>query len=37
MVSYDTDTKAWTEGDRVLLHYRVSTQEQQWIYGNIEQ
>jgi GH15 family glucan-1,4-alpha-glucosidase len=37
MVSYDANTSVWTEGDRLLLHYRVSTGEQQWIYGNIEQ
>jgi GH15 family glucan-1,4-alpha-glucosidase len=37
MASCDATGEVWTEEDRVLLHYRVSTADQQWLYGNIEQ
>jgi hypothetical protein len=27
----------WVDQDRILLHYRLSTPDQPWIFGNIEQ
>jgi GH15 family glucan-1,4-alpha-glucosidase len=34
---YDSTTATWQEGDSMLLHYRLSTPDQNWMYGNIEQ
>lgn len=37
LASYDSSTSSWKDGDSMLLHYRLSTNDQNWIYGNIEQ
>lgn len=37
LVACDPATHVWTDGDRMLLHYRLSGGDQPWIYGNIEQ
>ncbi len=37
LVSYDSAKNVWSDGDRMLLHYRLSMPDQAWIYGNIEQ
>jgi hypothetical protein len=37
LVSYDAARNVWHDGDRMLLHYRLSVPGQSWIYGNIEQ
>jgi hypothetical protein len=34
---YDAGSSSWRDGDSLLLHYRLSTSDQSWIYGNIEQ
>ncbi len=34
---YDSTNNWWTDGDRMLVHYRLSTPDQAWLYGNIEQ
>ena len=36
LASYNSDTRSWQEGDSMLLHYRLTTEDQAWIYGNIE-
>jgi GH15 family glucan-1,4-alpha-glucosidase len=37
LAAYDSAKNAWSDGDKMLLHYRLSTPDQPWIYGNIEQ
>jgi GH15 family glucan-1,4-alpha-glucosidase len=37
LVSHDATTDTWSDADRMLLHYRLSTPDQAWTYGNIEQ
>jgi hypothetical protein len=37
LASYDTGSSKWVEGDSLLLHYRLSRGDQNWIYGNIEE
>ncbi len=34
---YNTQTSTWQDSDALLVHYRLSTPDQNWIYGNIEQ
>jgi GH15 family glucan-1,4-alpha-glucosidase len=34
---YDSSSAAWQDGDSMLLHYRLSSADENWIYGNIEQ
>ena len=33
---YDAGSSSWRDGDSLLLHYRLSTSNQNWIYGNID-
>jgi hypothetical protein len=33
---YDAGSSSWRDGDSLLLHYRLSTGDQNWIYGNID-
>jgi GH15 family glucan-1,4-alpha-glucosidase len=33
---YDAGSSSWRDGDSLLLHYRLSTGDQDWIYGNID-
>jgi hypothetical protein len=37
LASYNTSNGTWQENDSMLIHYRLSTANQNWIYGNIEQ
>ncbi len=37
IASHDAAADTWTDGDRMLLHYRLSSPDQAWTYGNIEQ
>jgi hypothetical protein len=37
LASQDAPANAWAEADHLLIHYRLSTADQQWIYGDIEQ
>jgi hypothetical protein len=37
LASYNTSNGTWQENDSILIHYRLSTANQNWIYGNIEQ
>ncbi|HEV2274564.1 MAG TPA: hypothetical protein VGR96_10380, partial [Acidobacteriaceae bacterium] len=37
LVSWDSAASVWRDGDSMLLHYRLSTPDQNWIYGNIEE
>jgi hypothetical protein len=37
LAAYDATGGTWATGDRMLLHYRLSTPDQAWTYGNIEQ
>ena len=37
LASYDSNTAQWQEDNGMLIHYRLSTSQQNWIYGNIEQ
>jgi GH15 family glucan-1,4-alpha-glucosidase len=37
LASYNTGSATWQENDSMLIHYRLSTSNQNWIYGNIEQ
>lgn len=37
LASYDSTSATWVDGDSMLLHYRLSAEEEEWIYGNIEQ
>ncbi len=37
LASYNSTTNMWQENDSMLIHYRLSTPDQNWIYGNIEQ
>ena len=32
----DAGSSSWRDGDSLLLHYRLSTGDQNWIYGNID-
>ena len=34
---YDTTSNDWDDDGKILIHYRLSTGAQAWIYGNIEQ
>ena len=34
---YDTTSNYWDDDGKILIHYRLSTGAQAWIYGNIEQ
>ena len=34
--SYDTASSTWKDADTMLIHYRLSTASDNWIYGNIE-
>jgi hypothetical protein len=36
LVSYDTASSTWKDVDSMLIHYRLSTSIDNWIYGNIE-
>jgi hypothetical protein len=36
MARYDQPTSSWIDGTKVLLHYRLSSDSDQWIFGNIE-
>jgi hypothetical protein len=33
----DSTAGTWHDGESMLLHYRLSSAEQNWTYGNIEQ
>jgi hypothetical protein len=33
---FDAGSSSWRDGDSLLLHYRLSTSDQNWIYGNID-
>ena len=35
--SYNSGTATWQENDSMLIHSRLSTSDDNWIYGNIEQ
>ena len=37
IAAYNATSSQWQDGDSMLLHYRLSTSDQNWIYGNIEQ
>ena len=37
LASYDSGSATWRDGDSMLIHYRLSTADENWIYGNIEQ
>ncbi len=37
LASYNSANSKWVDRDSLLLHYRLSTGDQNWIYGNIEQ
>ncbi len=37
LASYNAGSSKWVERDSLLLHYRLSTGDQNWIYGDIEQ
>jgi GH15 family glucan-1,4-alpha-glucosidase len=37
LASYNSTTNMWQENNSMLIHYRLSTPDQNWIYGNIEQ
>jgi hypothetical protein len=36
LAAYDSAGNAWREADSMILHYRLSSPDQNWIYGNIE-
>jgi hypothetical protein len=36
LASYDSPSATWLDGDSMLLHYRLSAADEDWIYGNIE-
>jgi len=36
LAQQDPNGDTWVDGDRILLHYRFSTPDQSWIYGDIE-
>jgi GH15 family glucan-1,4-alpha-glucosidase len=36
VIAHDPVINVWADVTRMLLHYRLSTQDQAWIYGNIE-
>jgi GH15 family glucan-1,4-alpha-glucosidase len=33
---FDAGSSSWRDGDSLLLYYRLSTSDQNWIYGNID-
>jgi GH15 family glucan-1,4-alpha-glucosidase len=37
LASYDSGSSTWQDQDSMLIHYRLSSPDQAWIYGNIEQ
>ena len=37
LASFDAPSGKWIDGDSMLLHYRLSSGDENWIYGNIEQ
>jgi hypothetical protein len=37
LASYNAGTSTWQENDSMLIHYRLSTFDQDWTYGNIGQ
>ncbi|SRR6266487_379359 len=37
LVYHDPASDTWIDDSKVLIHYRLSTSDQSWIYGNIEQ
>ncbi|KAA6461998.1 hypothetical protein DYQ86_10220 [Acidobacteria bacterium AB60] len=37
LAAFDTPSGTWVDGDSMLLHYRLSSGDQSWTYGNIEQ
>ncbi len=34
---HDPTSNTWIDDNKILIHYRLSTSDQSWIYGNIEQ
>jgi len=37
LAAHDPATDAWTDGPKVLLHYRLTDVNQAWLYGQVEQ
>jgi len=37
LAQHTAATDTWTDTDRLLIHYRLSSPDQPWIYGDIEQ
>jgi len=37
LATYSAASAKWVDGDSMLLHYRLSSADENWIYGNIEQ
>jgi GH15 family glucan-1,4-alpha-glucosidase len=37
LAAHDPATNNWTDGPKVLIHYRLTDVNQPWLYGNVEQ
>jgi hypothetical protein len=33
----DKSSGAWLDDSKVLVHYRLTSAEESWLYGNVEQ